>query len=39
MSENEAEVQQLAQQLVDARTVSEVDLIDKKLTVLRKHMQ
>lgn len=37
MTDHEAEIQQLAQQLVDARTASQVELIDQKLAVLKKH--
>lgn len=37
MNENETEVQQLKAMLVDAQTEQQVDLIDKKLAVLKKH--
>ena len=37
MDENTAEMQQLRQQLVDAQTANQVELIDKKLAVLKKH--
>jgi len=32
-------MQALAQQLVDARTIHQVELIDKKLAVLKKYQQ
>lgn len=37
MSPYEEEMQQLAQQLVDAQTDTQVELIDRKLAVLKKH--
>lgn len=39
MSPYEEEMQQLAQQLVDAQTTIEIELIDRKLAVLKKYTQ
>ena len=39
MNENEDEVRQLKQQLVDAQTETQVELVDKKLAVLKKYLQ
>jgi hypothetical protein len=39
VEENTDEVRQLRQQLVDAQTTNQVDLIDRKLAVLKKHQE
>lgn len=39
MTEYDEQMQALAQQLVDAQTASQVELIDRKLAVLKKHQE
>jgi len=39
VTDNDAQMQALTQQLVDARTIHQVDLIDRKLAVLKKYQQ
>lgn len=39
MDKNDDEVRQLKQQLVDAQTTTQVELIDRKLAVLKKYQE